>query len=234
MSVNRIASSFAVVLLLGAAAACTKKAPETNDDKPAAPAAGGPVAGPMEPAKATEKAPDTYRVKLTTTKGEVVIEVHRDWSPNGADRVYNLVKLGYFNDIAIFRVIKGFMAQFGIHGNPQVSAPWREATIPDDPPSKQSNTRGRVTFAKASIPNSRSVQLFINYADNSNLDAMGFTPIGEVVSGMEVVDAWEGVYGEGAPRGRGPDQGRVQMEGNRYLRADFPKLDYIQKAEIVQ
>jgi peptidyl-prolyl cis-trans isomerase A (cyclophilin A) len=185
------------------------------------------------PSEATATAPAVYKVKMTTTKGDFVIEVHRDWAPLGADRFYNLVKLGYFNDIAFFRVVKGFMVQFGIHGEPAMNAKWRTAGIKDDPTGKASNTRGMVTFAMAG-PNTRTTQIFINYADNSRLDAMGFPPFGKVLGdGMKVVDAIEGMYGEGAPQGRGPAQGRIQGEGNAYLKAEFPKLDYIKKATLV-
>jgi peptidyl-prolyl cis-trans isomerase A (cyclophilin A) len=187
---------------------------------------------PPDPAKATLTAPAVFKAKLVTTRGDIVVEVHRDWAANGADRFYNLVKLGFFTDIAVFRVIKGFMAQFGVHGDPAVSAKWREAQIADDPAKVQSNTRGRLTFATAG-PNTRTTQLFISYGDNSSLDEMGFAPIGEVVTGMDVVDAWEGKYGEGQPRGKGPAQGRLQKEGNTYLRADYPGLDYIKRAEIL-
>jgi len=128
-------------------------------------------------------------------------------------------------------VIPGFMCQFGIHGDPNVSAKWREATIPDDP-VKGSNTRGTITFATAG-PNTRTTQLFINFADNVNLDGMGFSPFGKVIAGMDVVDKINGEYGEGAPGGRGPDQGRIQMEGNTYLKKDFPNLDYIKSATIL-
>ena len=183
----------------------------------------------LDPAKATAKAPAVFKVKMSTTKGDFVVEVHRDWAPNGADRFYNLVKQGYFTDLAFFRVVKGFMVQFGIHGDPAVSRVWRGATIQDDPTGKQSNTKGMVTFAMAG-PNTRTTQIFINYADNSRLDAMGFPPFGKVVDGMKVVDAIEGVYGEGAPQGNGPSQGKIQMEGNAYLKASFPKLDYLKKA----
>ncbi len=186
----------------------------------------------MDPASATATAPAQYKVKMKTTKGDFVIEVHRDWAPHGADRFYNLVKIGYYNDLAFFRVIKGFMVQFGISGDPAVNTVWREAKIPDDPTGKQSNTRGMVTFATAG-PNTRTTQVFINYADNANLDSMGFAPFGKVVSGMDVVDKLEGEYGEGAPGGRGPSQGRLQSEGNAYLKANFPKLDYLKSASIV-
>jgi peptidyl-prolyl cis-trans isomerase A (cyclophilin A) len=184
------------------------------------------------PAQATATAPATYKVKMSTTKGDFTIEVHRDWAPKGADRFYNLVKLGYFTDIAFFRVIKGFMVQFGIHGDPNISKQWRDARIQDDPPNKQSNTRGMVTFAMGGA-NTRTTQVFINYADNGNLDSMGFPPFGKVIDGMNVVDAIEGMYGEGAPGGAGPSQGRVQTEGNAYLKKDFPKLDYITKAVLL-
>jgi len=184
-----------------------------------------------DPAKLTEKAPDTFKAQFETTKGKFTIEVTRSLSPNGADRFYNLVKSGYFKDIAFFRVIKGFMCQFGVHGDPAVAAKWRSANLQDDP-VKGSNTRGTITFATAG-PNTRTTQLFINFADNANLDRMGFSPFGKVTEGMDVVDKINGEYGEGAPRGRGPDQGRVQGEGNAYLKKDFPNLDYIKSATIL-
>ena len=184
-----------------------------------------------DPAKLTEKAPETFKAQFDTTKGKFTIEVTRSLSPNGADRFYNLVRSGYFKDIAFFRVIPGFMCQFGIHGDPNVSTKWREAAIADDP-VKGSNTRGTITFATAG-PNTRTTQLFINFADNRNLDGMGFSPFGKVTEGMDVVDKINGEYGEGAPRGRGPDQGRVQGEGNTYLKKDFPNLDYIKSATIL-
>jgi peptidyl-prolyl cis-trans isomerase A (cyclophilin A) len=195
----------------------------------------GSQAAVKDPSLANEKAPDKFKVRLTTTTGDFVIEVTRDWAPRGADRFYNLVKIGYFTDIAFFRVVKKprpFMAQFGIHGDPAVSAKWRKASIPDDSP-KQSNTRGRVTFATAG-PNTRTVQLFINFGDNSFLDRQGFSPIGEVVDGMSVVDSLYEGYGEGAPQGRGPSQARIQREGNAYLKEGFPKLDYIKSAALVR
>ena len=185
-----------------------------------------------DPASLTEKAPAVYKAKFDTSKGAFVIEVHRDWAPNGADRFYNLVKNGFYNDVRFFRVLDGFMAQFGINGNPNLSAVWRDANIKDDP-VKQSNTRGTVTFA-TSGPNSRTTQVFINFGDNAGLDGQGFSPFGKVVSGMDVVDALYGGYGEGAPRGDGPDQGRVQTQGNAYLEKAYPKLDYVKTATIVQ
>lgn len=184
-----------------------------------------------DPSKLTEKAPETFKAQFDTTKGKIVIEVTRSLSPHGADRFYNLVRSGYFKDIAFFRVIPGFMCQFGIHGDPAVAAKWRTANLTDDP-VKGSNTRGAITFATAG-PNTRTTQLFINFGDNHNLDRMGFSPFGKVVEGMDVVDKINGEYGEGAPRGRGPDQGRIQAEGNAYLKKDFPNLDYIKSATIL-
>ena len=181
-----------------------------------------------DPSSLNEKAPAVYKATFDTSKGSFVIEVHRDWSPNGADRFYNLVKNGFYNDARFFRVIDGFMVQFGISGNPDLSTVWREARIPDDA-VKQTNQRGMVSFATAG-PGTRTTQVFINFGDNGGLDGQGFSPFGQVVSGMDVVDAFFGGYGEGAPNGRGPDQGRVQTQGNAYLITDFPKLDYIKKA----
>jgi peptidyl-prolyl cis-trans isomerase A (cyclophilin A) len=183
------------------------------------------------PSALKEQAPATFKVNFDTSKGPFVIEVHRDWAPNGADRFYNLVKAGFYDDVRFFRVIPNFMAQFGIHGNPSVMQAWRQAQIKDDP-VKQSNQRGYVVFATAG-PNTRTTQLFINFRDNSGLDKQGFAPFGRVVSGMDVVDKIYDGYGEGAPRGKGPEQGRIQAEGNAYLTKDFPRLDYIKTATIV-
>jgi peptidyl-prolyl cis-trans isomerase A (cyclophilin A) len=182
------------------------------------------------PAELREQAPPVYKAKFDTTKGAFVIEVHRDWAPNGADRFYNLVKNGFYDNVRFFRVISGFMVQFGIHGDPKISAPWREAQLRDDP-VKQSNKRGYITYAMAG-PNTRTSQVFINFGDNASLDSQGFSPFGRVISGMEVVDKLNAEYGEGAPRGRGPDQSRMQMEGNAYLTKDFGRLDYVTKATI--
>lgn len=178
------------------------------------------------------KAPEQFKVEFDTTKGKVVLEVNRAWSPNGVDRFHHLVKIGYFEDIAFFRVIQGFMAQFGIHGEPKVSRVWSKRTIPDDP-VKESNLRGYVTFAKTGRPNSRTTQLFINLADNARLDRQGFSPFAKVVEGMDVVEAIYAI-GEGAPRGQGPRQGRVQNMGNAYLKKDFPDLDYLKSARILE
>jgi peptidyl-prolyl cis-trans isomerase A (cyclophilin A) len=184
------------------------------------------------PAKMVEKAPAVFQVRFTTTKGIFVVEVTREWAPLGADRFYNLVKNGYYDNCRFFRVIAGFMAQFGIHGDPKISAVWEGASIKDDP-VRQSNLRGFVSFATAG-PNTRTTQLFINYADrNSRLDSMGFSPFGKVVKGLEIVDSLYSDYGEGAPRGGGPDQGMIRKQGNGYLEKGFAKLDYIKSAVIV-
>jgi peptidyl-prolyl cis-trans isomerase A (cyclophilin A) len=184
-----------------------------------------------DPSKLTAKAPDSFKAKFETTKGSFTIEVTRDSAPVGADRFYNLVKSGYFQDVAFFRVIPGFMGQFGIHGDPKVSSAWRSARIQDDP-VKSGNKKGAISFAMAG-PNTRTTQFFINLVDNTNLDGMGFASFGKVVEGMDVVDKINGEYGEGAPRGRGPNQMRIQSEGNAYLKAEFPKLDYIQSATVL-
>jgi peptidyl-prolyl cis-trans isomerase A (cyclophilin A) len=197
---------------------------------PLAPAALAQTSNLGNPAALSEKAPPVYKARFDTSKGTFVIEVHRDWAPNGADRFYNLVKNGFYDDTRFFRVVSGFMVQFGINGDPKIAAPWREATIQDDP-VKQSNKRGYITFATAG-PNSRTSQVFINFVDNSSLDRQGFSPFGQITSGMSVVDALFSDYGEGAPSGRGPDQGRIQREGNAYLKKGFAKLDYIKKATI--
>lgn len=217
---------------------CKKPAgePPTQIAQPvaAAPAPSAPAEKPslLKVAAFKEQAPATYRAKFTTSKGNFVVEVQRDWAPQGADRFFNLVKSGYFNSARFFRVIKAFMVQWGIHGQSDVNAVWRNANIPDDP-VKQSNKRGFITFATAG-PNTRTTQVFINYADNAQLDGMGFAPFGKVSSGMEVVDGLYGGYGEGAPQGMGPNQGRMQSEGNAYLARDFPNLDYIVDATIVR
>jgi peptidyl-prolyl cis-trans isomerase A (cyclophilin A) len=193
-------------------------------------AASAQASGPIDPNAATQMAPDVFKARFSTTKGDFVLEVHRAWAPKGADRFYNLVKLGYYDGVPFFRVIDGFMVQFGIPGDPALSARWRSATIPDDHVGKQSNLRGFVTFAMGG-PNSRTTQLFINYVDNSRLDGMGFPPIGKVVLGMDVVDSLYKV-GEGAPEGPGPSQGRVQMQGNAYLHQAYPQLDYVKTARL--
>jgi peptidyl-prolyl cis-trans isomerase A (cyclophilin A) len=248
MSKARAHEQVVAMAVLALVVAC-KSGGGSGSDKPGAPPATAPAAAPapapvtapapaaagrpaLLDAAAHETAPSVFKVRVETTKGAFTLEVHRDFAPLGADRFYHLVRAGYFEDVAFFRCIKGFMVQFGIHGDPQVSTAWRNAHILDDPSRVQSNSRGMLTFATAG-PNTRTTQLFINYRDNANLDGMGFTPIGRVIDGMDVVDALEGKYGEGAPGGRGPNQGRLQAEGNAYLKAEFSDLDYIKKATIL-
>jgi peptidyl-prolyl cis-trans isomerase A (cyclophilin A) len=181
----------------------------------------------MKPAGLKERAPNVFKAKFDTTAGIFVIEVHADWAPRAADRFYNLVKNGYYDGCRFFRVVPGFVVQFGINGDPVIQRNWTDATIPDDRVT-QGNTRGFVTFAKSSEPNSRTTQLFIDFADNSRLNRQGFAPFGKVTMGMEVVDKIFSGYGEK------PDQDRIEKEGNAYLTKNFPKLDYIKKATIEQ
>ena len=172
-------------------------------------------------------APDLYRARIETSRGAFVIEVHRDWAPLGSDRFYNLVKNGFYDGTRFFRVRPGFMAQFGLNGDAAVQAAWQRAGLRDEPPMK-SNTRGFVSFAKESLPNTRFTQIFINHADNSYLDEQGFAPFGQVVSGMEIVDK---IFSY--PRENEPFQPRILREGNEYLLKEFPKLDFVKKASIV-
>jgi len=185
------------------------------------------------PAALTEQAPATFRANFDTSAGSFVVEVHREWAPIGADRFYNLVKNGFYDDIRFYRVIPKFMAQFGIHGNPTISSAWRKAPPLKDEPPKQSNKRGFVSYANAGA-NTRSTILFINYRDNSSLDKLpGFAPFGQVVSGMEVVDKIHGGYGESQDGGgKGPRQSLIEQQGNVYLAKEFPRLDFIKAATI--
>ena len=177
-------------------------------------------------------APEVFRVRFETSRGPFVVEAQRSWSPAGADRFHYLVRNGFYDENRFFRVVSGFMVQFGISGDPAVSAVWSERLIRDEQ-VLHGNERGTVTFATAG-PDARSTQLFINYRDNRSLDRQGFTPIGRVVEGMEVVDSLYAGYGEGPPMGRGgPDQRRIVSEGNEYLKREFPRLDYIKTARIV-
>ncbi len=179
-----------------------------------------------------KRAPDKFRAKFETSKGDIVIEVTRKWSPNGADRFHELVSLGYYDGARFFRVLDDFMAQVGMHRDPRVHQKWMHANIPDDVVT-ESNAPGYVSFA-TSGPDSRSTQFFINYRHNGNLDRQGFSPFGKVVEGMDVALSLYSGYGEGAPRGRGPSQGKIIEGGNAYLKANFPKLDFIKKATIVE
>ncbi len=177
-----------------------------------------------------ERGPDTYKVRFDTTKGQFVVTVTRAWAPLGADRFYNLVKSGFYDGARFFRVLPGFVVQFGIAGDPAVNAKWHNANLVDDPVT-QSNRRGTITYGTAG-PNTRTTQVFINLANNARLDSKGFAPFGEVTEGMEAVDKFYSEYGEGPPMGGGPAQTRAEAEGTAYFERDFPKLDYIKKASI--
>jgi peptidyl-prolyl cis-trans isomerase A (cyclophilin A) len=227
----KMCTSVVLGLIVSTAAAMAAVPATTTNAAPAADKKSDAKPDFTSPATLTATAPATFKAKFETTKGNFTVEVTRSLAPQGADRFYNLVRSGYFTDVEFFRVIPGFMCQFGIHGDPKVSAAWRAARIPDDP-VKGSNTRGAITFATGG-PNTRTTQLFINFADNKSLDGMGFAPFGKVTEGMDVVDKIYGEYGEGAPQGKGPEQGRIQQEGNAYLKKDFPKLDSIKSATIL-
>jgi peptidyl-prolyl cis-trans isomerase A (cyclophilin A) len=176
--------------------------------------------------------PPVYKVDFDTSRGPFVVEVHTEWAPYGSARVYELVRKGFFDGDRFFRVVRGFVVQFGINGDPAVNRDWMSASIPDDPRT-QHNTRGTVVFAATRMANSRATQLFVNLRDNSDsLDPQRFAPIGTVVSGMEVVDDLYAGYGDMAPMGTGPDATQIQVEGNAYLTRRFPHLDYIKTATI--
>jgi peptidyl-prolyl cis-trans isomerase A (cyclophilin A) len=226
-------SIFLTILLSSAAfaqpAATKGAAPKAAAKRPATAA----QSSAANPALLKAKAPDVFKAQFTTTKGEVVIEVHRDWAPFGADRFYNLVKSGFFTDVYFFRVHPKFMVQFGISGTPKIAAAWEKASIKDDPP-KESNKRGTITFAAAASPNSRTTQVFINFIDNTFLDTQNFPPFGTVTSGMDVVDQIYSGYGEIPDMGgNGPSPSKIGSEGNAYLLKSFPQLDKINSAKIL-
>lgn len=182
----------------------------------------------MEPqsAEMQKQAPDRFQVLFQTSAGDFTVEVERELAPNGVDRFYNLVRHGFYDEQRFFRVLPGFVVQWGMHADPAVTAQWQTATIPDDP-VKGSNTPGTLTFAKTGAPNSRSTQLFINLGDNSaGLDRQGFAPFGRVVDGMDAVQAINSEHGQT------PNQQQIGMRGNEYLKAEFPALDYIKRARI--
>lgn len=185
-----------------------------------------------DPSKATETAPDSFKVKFETTHGSFVVQAFRDWSPNGVDRFYNLVKIGYFDQARFFRNVEGFMVQFGISDYPAANAVWKDSRIKDEP-VRMGNMRGVITFAKCNAPDCRSTQVFINHRNNIQLDGMGFAGFGRVIEGMDVVDKLYSCYGEGQPRGKGPRQDLVQQFGGAYLEAGYPNLDQIKRATII-
>lgn len=202
-----------------------------DDAEPAGEAAErSPLLNPASP-EMTATAPDTFQARFRTNEGEFTIEVYREWSPLGADRFYNLVSNGFYDGARFFRVMDGFMVQFGLNGDPDVNRAWMEASIQDDP-VVESNMPGTVSFAMRG-ENTRTTQVFINYGDNSNLDDMGFSPFGRVVEGMDVAESLHSGYGDVAPRGSGPDVRQLYTEGNAYLEREFPELDYVEEATIV-
>src|SRR6267154_2344311 len=228
------------ILILAALSIALPAAAQTPPPaKKPAPSAKAPAAGKstqfdpalLHPETMRAKAPEVYEVKFVTTAGDFSIKVTRAWAPNGADRFYNLVLHHFYDGAAFFRVLPGFMAQFGLSAYPEVSRAWDKANIKDDP-VVQSNHRGFITYAMAG-PNTRTTQVFINYGNNERLDRDGFAPFGVVTSGMEVVDKLYSGYGEGAPGGRGPDQGLIGNQGREYLEKMFPKLDTIKSASLV-
>jgi peptidyl-prolyl cis-trans isomerase A (cyclophilin A) len=189
----------------------------------------------LTPAALTAKAPAMFNAKFDTSKGVFVLEVHRDWAPLGADRFYNMVSNGFFNGVRFFRVIPNFMAQFGINGNPAVTAAWEKLELKDEDPTKimrQSNTRGFVSYGNTGRPNSRGTQVFINYKDNSYLDSgpAPFYPFGKITEGMEIVDMLNAEYGSGPQN----QQQTITREGNKFLIAQFPKLDYVKTATVAK
>jgi peptidyl-prolyl cis-trans isomerase A (cyclophilin A) len=183
-----------------------------------------------DPSLANKTAPEKFFARFSTTKGDFVVEVTRELSPNGADRFYNMVDVGYFQNIAIFRAIPGFMFQFGVHGDPSVSKHWSKATIKDDAPGKASNLPGFLTFAKTGLPNSRSAQIFINLGNNASLDRQGFTPFGKVVEGLDVVAKINTEYGENDRS----DQAEFTQKGNEWLLKKYPRLDIIKSVTFVE
>lgn len=214
-------SRIATLALCAAACVALASCSSSGDNKKA-----GPAITPFH-----ETIPDLFHVKLDTSKGMVDIEVHRDWAPAGAARFYQLVKTGFYDDARFFRVVRGFVVQFGINGDPRVNSIWANAMLPDDP-VKQHNVTGTVTYAMRGR-NTRNTQLFINLADNrKSLDSQGFAPIGKVVDGMPAVLDLYGFYGDMPPRGQGPDPNRIQQQGNDYLETHFPRLDFIKKATV--
>ncbi|MDX1493519.1 MAG: peptidylprolyl isomerase [Longimicrobiales bacterium] len=217
-SVAPVLTVLAAVLPLLALASCTGSAGGEED----APVQRNPL---LRPDDFQETAPEEFQVTLETSEGDVVIQVYREWAPLGADRFYNLARSGFYDDTRIYRVVPGFMAQFGLNADPYVNQAWKREFLVDDP-VVESNTRGRVAFAKGGR-HTRTTEVFISYKDNSSLDDEGFAPFGEVVEGMDVVDSFYGAYGDGPPRGDGPYQAMAQARGNEYLDADFPELTRI-------
>lgn len=221
------------VLLSGAALLAQTPAPAKSAPKAPASKSGAAKSATKSGAPAARTAPELYRVKLATTKGDIVVEVHRDWAPVGADHFYALVRSGFFTNASFFRVVPNFVVQFGMPADPAKAKTWERA-IKDDP-VKQKNTKGRVVYAATGAPNSRTTQVFINLKDNSaSLDGMGFAPFGEITEGMPIVEQLFSGYGDDPSMGgRGPSQDRIGKEGKPYLDKNFPKLDSIKTATVI-
>ena len=186
--------------------------------------------------KKKEPTPEVFQAKMETSKGDIIMEIHRDWAPRGADRFYELIQEKFYNETKFHRVLKGFVAQFGVNKDPKIQALWRQLKIADDP-VKEKNVRGTVTFA-ARGPSTRTTQLFINLKDNSkddmDLDKMGFAPIGKVIEGMDIADKLSFLYGDHPPNGSGPDPKRMELEANGYMDRAFPRMDFIKTITIVK
>jgi peptidyl-prolyl cis-trans isomerase A (cyclophilin A) len=222
----------AAAVLVLAVAACGDPAASNPPSKPseaapdkAAPAGDGPLYDPAH-ADASRVAPSDFKVRFSTSKGDFTVIVFRDWAPRGADRFYSLVKAGFFDECRFFRVVPNFVVQWGLPADPKVARAWEPARLMDDP-VKQTNLRGMMTYAKSG-PNTRTTQVFINTKDNTALDAQGFPPFAKVIEGMDVIDALTSEYGES------PNQGRIQAEGNAYLQKEFPRLDHVKTARVVE
>lgn len=184
------------------------------------------------PARHDATAPDTFRARFQTTAGDFVVEVRRGWAPRGADRFYNLVRGGYYDSVYVHRVVPDQVAQFGIHRDPRITYVWSQEPLQDDS-RRRANTRGRMSFAKSG-PHSRTTQVFVNLTDNPGLDDQDFAPFGEVVDGMDAIDELHDGYGDGPPRGEGPYPARARAEGNAYFEENFPELDLIVEARVVE
>ena len=226
LGMKPILSGFTLCAILLAPVLSPAQAPSSRP-KPAAsrPSAAGPRPSLLNPASLTAKAPADFKANFTTSAGDFVVEVHRDWAPQGADRFYNLVRRGFFTNASFFRVVPGFVVQFGLNADPAINKVWEQARIQDDPVT-QSNKRGRLVFATAG-PNTRTTQLFINFGNNGRLDGMGFAPFGEVIEGMDVVDKIYAGYGEQ------PQQNLITEQGDAYISKNFPKIDKIKLARVI-
>jgi len=227
---DRRSSSLTLLVAASLVGACGGGEPQ-EEEQPQAAAPAVEASSPLlAPDSLIETAPDMYRVLFETSVGTIVVQVNRAWAPNGADRFYNLVKNGYYDDTRFYRVVEGFMAQFGLKGVPAVDQAWRDAKFPDDP-FTQSNKRGTITFAHAGT-DTRTTQVFFNFKDNTHLDESGFTPFGEVVEGLDVMDEIYSGYGELPPAGNGPDYAKAWVQGNTYLDQEFPEMTKVLSAKL--